>query len=486
MAHNKILYLEYDHTLTYSNGSFSQSSTHDLKELFSGAIIPLSLLNIHTLKLPNHLSDEDQIIQVEIRMFEEGNLNSDEEYTIDFIRHDLPAEENFLFEVFALSHTKAADYFCTALTHSRVIDLITPGFMVYESLYDILPKQNDLFIYFGEDESFASIYQNGSYIAHRSLETLTSIAVETGFELARITSILSEWGLLEDRYPAEESGKFVLIQNCLTRNVERLVHTINQKRGLFGFTGIDHLYLDFQGNIIPGLESVFDAFGIHDVQISPLTRPNHKPQEWHPLLCAEYLSQRIGEKSMNLSPFKRKAPWYSRESGRFLAIAGMALFIALSIPLSLMWMISNEEDHKEQLQYTLEQQKQQTSQFSSILENKSKLLAQHENEIAKIKEEIVLIQGAQETADLISQMHLKRQQFLIDTTSELGRYHLGTLIMEQNGSKEMQLHVIADYRKRDDIAKLMSGLYTRGYQNVETHEIALDNKMYNARVKVTR
>jgi len=83
-------------------------------------------------------------------------------------------------------------------------------------------------------------------------------------------------------------------------------------------------------------------------------------------------------------------------------------------------------------------------------------------------------------------MHLKRQQMLLDVTSELGRYRLGTLSMEQNGSKGMALHVVADYRKRDDIAKLMSGLYALGYQNVQTDEITLDNDTYNAVVKVTR
>jgi hypothetical protein len=59
-------------------------------------------------------------------------------------------------------------------------------------------------------------------------------------------------------------------------------------------------------------------------------------------------------------------------------------------------------------------------------------------------------------------------------------------MIEQNGSKEMTLHIISKYNKRDDIAKVMSGLYTRGYQNAQTHEIVLDEKMYNAVVKVTR
>lgn len=83
-------------------------------------------------------------------------------------------------------------------------------------------------------------------------------------------------------------------------------------------------------------------------------------------------------------------------------------------------------------------------------------------------------------------MHGKRQQFLLDTTAELGKYRLGAILMEQNGSKQMNIHVVSDYRKRDDIAKLMGGLYERGYQDVQTREIKLDDGMYNSLVKVTR
>ena len=486
MIQDKILFLVHESTATYSSGAFSPSIPRDTKELFAGAIVPLSLLNIHTLKFPNHLSDEELSVQVEIRMFEEGNLNTDEEYTIDFIRHTLANEESYLCEVFALAESKTADYFSVALKNSGVIDLITPGFLIYEAQYDILPKGNDLFIYLGEDESFGAIYQDGKYIAHRSIDTLAAIAVETGFDIPKLKAILSERGVIEESYPPEEFAKFVLIQDRLARNVERLVHTINHKRGIFGLTGIDHVYLDFEGNTIPGLETVFDAYGIHDLSITTLTKTQISPAELHNALCAHYLTHQIGKKALNLSAFERKARWYKRESGKFLSIFAIALLIALGTPLTLAWMIADEEQHKEELTNTLTQIQKETASLSAMLNEQKNLLTQSQAEVQTLHEEIGLIQGAQETANLIGEMHQKRQQFLIDATSELGRYGLGTLMIEQNGSKEMMLHVISQYSKRDDIAKLMSGLYTRGYQNAQTHEIALDNKMYNAVVKVTR
>lgn len=486
MAQDKIFFIEHESIATYSDGVFSPSTPRDTKELFSGAIIPLSLLNIHTLKLPNNLNDEELANHVEIRMFEEGNLNSDEEYTIDFIRHDLANEKSYLCEVFALSHTKATDYFSIVLKQTSVIDLITPRFLIYEAQYDTLPKQNDLFIYLGEEESIGSIYQNGKYIAHRSIDTLASMAVETGLDIPKLKSFLTQRGVIEGSYPPEEFGKFVLIQECLARNVERLVHTVNHKRGLFGLTGIDHVYLDFEGNTIPGLETVFDAYGIHNLAITALTKTQNKPEELHNLLCAHYLSQQIEKKSLNVSPFGRKARWYTRESGKFLSIFSIALLIALAAPISLAWMISTQEQRQEELLSSLAEIQKETLPLSVTYNEQKKLLAQTQTEAETLNKEIGMIQGAEETANLIEEMHLKRQQFLVDTTSELGRYGLGTLMIEQNGSKEMTLHIISKYNKRDDIAKVMSGLYARGYQNAQTHEIVLDEKMYNAVVKVTR
>ncbi|MFZ5375586.1 MAG: hypothetical protein ACOZBX_08620, partial [Campylobacterota bacterium] len=322
MPLNTILYIDHDATSTYTDGTFGTIDGRDIQDFPSGAIVPLSLLNIHTLKLPNHLSDEEQKILVEIRMFEEGNLENNEEYTIAYVRHDLPSENSYLFEAFALSHAKAAEYFSSVLAKTPSIDLIVPAVMVYGSFYngDTAPGKNDLFLHLGDNESYAAIYQEGHYIAHRSLESLAALASECGCERETLVSLLSKRGVIEENYPAEESAKCLLIQDALARNVERLVHTINHKRGLFGLTEIDRIYLDFKGHTIPGLESVFEAYGIVHAPIVPITRGAAPSGEPHDLLCAEHLARQIGNPSFNLSPFERQAPWYRRESGKFLGI----------------------------------------------------------------------------------------------------------------------------------------------------------------------
>ena len=486
MKYQKILFTEYDQIRCYDGVNFSDPTVRDFKELFSGSVIPLTLLNTHTLKLSNRMSPEELRIQVEIRMFEEGNLNSDEDYTIDFIVHPIGSDE-ILVEVFALSHTKAGEYLGASLAKNSTIDRIIPGFLIYGSLYPELKAQNDLFVYWGDEEAYATIYQNGRYIAHRSIETLASIAVDTGLDLPKLKEFFRTKGVIEENYLTEELNKYILIQEKIAKNIERIIHTINHKRGLFGLSGIDHCYLDFNGEEIPGLEGIFTAYGITDITIIPLKRSQNSPEEIHDILCCEALMN-THEGDLNLSPYPRKAPWYTRESGKFLGLIGGAILLLLISFLTLEWMISTEKEREAELTARLESLKQETSSLSTVLKQNRLRLDEIKAKNNAIAEEIRLYHEAEETASLIQEMHRSRQKFLLDTTSELGRYRLGTILMEQNSSKEMRLHVVSDYRKRDDIAKLMSGLYERGYQDVQTHEIKLDNNSttYNSLVRVKR
>lgn len=485
MEEQKVLFVEHDKLRTYLNGVFNQPSPHECKTLRSGAVIPISLLSTHTLKLSDRLSEEELRIQVEIRMFEEGNLSADEEYTIDFIRHPIATEESILVEVFALSHLKADEYFAESLTKSPVIDTIVPGFMVYGALYPTLPLQNDLFIYWGDEEAYAAIYQEGRYIAHRSIETLASIAVETGLDLNKLKNFLSSKGLIEENYLPEELNKYILLQERIAKNIERIVHTINHKRGLFGLSGIDNCYLDFEGKTIPGIGGIFNAYGINEISISPIVHENTPPENIHDALCADFFAL-PPQRGLNLSPYLRKAPWHQRESGRFTFTVGGALALIVLLSIGIGGMIYSKQNEYDALSAHLDGLKKKTTELALTLKRNTAQLKAQQAKSEALETEISLYHGAEETTTFVRDMHASRQQFLLDATSELGRYGLGTMSMEQNGSKIMNLHIIADDRKRDDIAKFMRGMYTRGYQDVQTREIKLDNGFYNSLVTVTR
>lgn len=488
MVTQSILFSEHDRIRIYDNGVFRDPKANECKYLYNGAVVPLSLLQTHTLKLAGKLSEEELRVQIEIRMFEEGNLNTDEEYTIDFVRHPVVAEDAILAEVFALSHLKAQQYYTETLSKTaQTIDRIIPSFLAYESFYTAPVETNDLFIYWGEEEAYAAIYQRGHYIAHRSIETLTTIAVETGFELPKLRQILRTKGIVEENFTPEELNLFIRLQERIAKNVERIVHTLNHKRGLFSLSGIDNLYLDMEGSPLNGLEALFSAYGVPMSAPIPMTFEGVEPKEIHDVLCARALSA-PQENSFNLSPFPRKAPWYKRDSGKFLAIAGGTLLSVLAASVVLFWMSSSYEERNEELSAQLNTLRTQTAAMSTTLKTERARLGQEKKHAAQLQEEISLYHSAEDTAALMVQMHEQRHRFLSDTVQSMGRYRMGAVELDQNGSKQLSIHVVADDRKRDTIAKLMESLYALGYQNVETKEIFRDanSTSYHSLIKVTR
>lgn len=486
MPHEKILFAKHDQIQLYTEGSFSTNAASEYSKCRSGAIVPISLLTLHTIKLSDHLSPDEEQTQVEIRMFEEQNLQKDQNYTIAYVRNPLASESGVLCEVYALCDEKAQDYFADVLKDISTIDLVIPGFMVYETLYKTLPKQNDLFLYWGEEEAYAVIYQDGRYIAHRTIETLTTMAVEIGLDLAKLRLFLTQKGLIEENYQPEELNKFILLQERLAKNIERIVHTINHKRGLFGLTSIEHVYIDLEGKTIPGLENVFKAYGVDDLTITPLHSSAADPKEYHDLLCAEYLRTHIEKPVFNLSPFERTLPWFRRPGGIFFGAVASALVLSLLSPLVIYAMIASETSHQEELKSQLSSLEKETLSLAKTLKIRNTVLTEKKENTRILGNEISMINSARETADLVHEMQVKRQQFLVDSAVQMGQYHLGALLIEQNSSKAMRLHVIADSNRRDDIAKLMNGLYEQGYTDVQTQEIKLENGTYNSIIEVKR
>jgi hypothetical protein len=218
-----------------------------------------------------------------------------------------------------------------------------------------------------------------------------------------------------------------------------------------------------------------------------LTRDNTAPQSIHDALCADYLlTPQIT--FLNLSPYLRKTAWYKRESGKLITFLGGSITLILLSSFILSWMIFSQENRHQELNIQMETLKNETKTLAIQLKLNNDLLQEQTKKKQTIQDEITLLHGAQETVLLINDIHLQRQRFLQDVSMEMGRYKLGALVIEQNGSKNMNIHVVSDYRKRDDITKFMRGLYDKGYQDVQTQEIKLDNNttMYSSVVKVTR
>lgn len=491
MNSEPIVYLEKDKAWLFDGENFTPCNYSAVKKYQAGASISLSKLHVGSFKLPSTLSQNDLQIQTEIKMHDEGGLNVDLDYEIASFNHVLEFENSILVEAFASSHEELSACCSEIVKKSKVIDWIVPSFISYASYYlkQKLEAKTDLFYYLDEDDSYGVLFHKGSYVSHRKTLSIKELAKEIGTDETRCKEILIKYGLSVEGCPESEQPFVEALQTIFSKQVEKLVHTINHKRGLFGLEGIDRAFIDFQGHNLKGLDKVFSAYGVEDLAINPLVCHTEDTGDTHRFIKAMYIylcaNKQIAN-PLNLSPYERQEVWYRRHSGHFMIASSAALVLALIHP-SYFYLQNGIYDEKiETLENRVTSMQETTKRLGKKLKDLQGDVKQSKAKLEEIKNGNKVYQITLDTLPLLMNNRNIRQKMMYDALDILQRYKLSTVSLEQNGTQSMNIHVIADYRSRDKIAKFMKAWMNRGYKEAKTQEIYLDKNIYESKIEVLR
>lgn len=472
----------------FDGKSFSTVSPKEAKKYKIGALIPVEDIRTLTFKLPKNLDEERLAIQIELKMYNEAGLDPEKEYAIDFISYDLPNEENYLIEAFALSKEDADAMVGEMVSKIGFLDILFPRFIAYKSLYIEGSSSNDLIIYIGDDEAFGVVYQKGRYIGYRALDSLAKISKKIGIELARLKEILATKGLVQTNYPPSEIHIFDALQEHFYKVVEKLVYAINHKRSYYGLEGIDRIILDFEGHKIEGLKELFMAQGVAEEGSYELLECCGLDAKQSSLAVAaryvafyDQLDQRI-----NLTFYERRLPFYRYEIFRYL----VASFVAMIGVGAVIWYLSLQES---ELESQLRLKQQRLSKLKSInkkLLAKIKTLQSQKQELnqklAALQQEIEIYEETLDSFPLIEEAKLERQKMINDVVEDLYIWRLSTKLLEQNGTKKVTVDLVSTSDQRDKIAKFMKDLLKKGYKRVQTKQIERQKNLYESRVGIEK
>ncbi len=486
-----VVYLEENEAWLFDGEKLSPCDFSEVKRYQAGASIPLSKLHLGSFKFLSSLSETELQIQTEIKMHEEGGLDSNIDYEITSFHHDLEFENSTLVEAFATSHEELSLCCKEILDKSKVIDWIVPSFITYAAYYvnKEIEEKTDLFFYLGELESYAVLFHKGQYIAHRRILSVEELAKETGLDPVRCRAMLSKQGLLEKNYTFEEKPFFDQLQLALSKQVEKIVHTINHKRGLFGIEGIDHVYVDFNGFALEGLGTIFEAYGMAGIPFEALTCKVSTNQDTHRSIKAMYIYLCANGKldnPLNLSPYERQPVWYKRHSGHLILTTAAGVLISLLFPgyFYVQGTILDNEIQRAELQVA--QMEAQSKRLGVQLKKLNEEVKSSNHNVQKIKDMNKVYEITIDTLPLLTDARYVRQKMMYDALEILKLYKLSTLSIEQNSTKGMNIHVIADYGSRENIANFMKKWMERGYSEARTSEIYLDQNIYESRIEVKR
>lgn len=486
-----IVYIEHNESWLFDGQTFTPCELSEIKKYQAGSSVPLSSLQIGNFKFLSSLGNTERQIQTEIKMHDEGGLNSEKDYEIALCEHPLEFENSTIVEAFASSHDDLKVLFGDIVKQSKAIDWIIPSFISYESYYkrQEAEAKTDLFFYLSDTESYAVFFDKGRYFAHRQIASIETLAKEIGVDSVRCNYMLSNYGLVEENYPADEKVFFDQLQSVFSKQVEKIVHTINHKRGLFGIDGIDRIFIDFQGNTLDGIKSIFTAFGIEEVPIEALVCQNDPSIDAHQFAKAMYIYLCANEQidnPLNLSPYERKVEWYKRHSGRLLGVSAAALVLALIHPVYFYMQSIALDQEISVLQNDVNRMEEKTQRLSLKMKNLQLEVSKEEEKLRSVRDGSKVYELTLESLPVLMHSRDIRQKMMYDAINILDRYKLSAVSIDQNGTHDMSIHVIADYTKRATIANFMQRWMETGYQEARTDEIYLDANIYESKIRVLR
>ena len=485
MTENSIIFLDSEHTIVYDGKKAVLDTKIKHSELFSAATIPLKYIHSFSFKISKNVSDDELVLKTELKMYKEGGLDAEKEYSIDFIKYDLGDE--YLIEAFALAKDDFDNYLANFPYKIDVIDFASPRFLAYEALYETkkIEKSNDLYIYISDDEAFGAIYQNGKYIGHRVINSLQAISKRTGLELIKLKEYLSEKGFKRENYTLDDTIILDTIIEVFSKDIEKIVYSINHKRGLFGLSGLDSVFIDFDGHNLEGIEEFFSQYGFEPT-IKPLKQ---QVQELTPSLSVllDYifkLHNGADFHQINLTLLERKKPLIQYIGFRYILEILVVIVFLLGIGIYVSYYLDTQEDKISDFNRKVKEQKKRvealTLRMKKIQKKNSSLL----KEKKALEDKIFVYETTFRIIPMIGEMSIKRQKMMNDILTVLKRYRLNSSSLMQKDEKSFEIMLISKSNRRSDIAKFMHDLIKMGYRNVTTQDITYENGIYKSKIYI--
>ncbi|HIP14512.1 MAG TPA: hypothetical protein EYG74_03375 [Sulfurimonas autotrophica] len=491
MQLEKVIYLQDGKLLFFDGNEFTTALPKHAKKFPVGATIPSKLLHTYLFKTTSDTLKDQLDVQVEIQIYENGGLDPNIEYTIDYLSHEIENSDSVLVEVLAIPNSSIQEYFQEYLKKIDTIDFITPTFLIYKSLYarGFSDDKTDLFIYISEDESLATIFKNGEYIAYRQIDSLDEMAQKSNMHIEELKKILIEKGFVEDHYGDEhEDAIYNRLVEVFTPNMQKIIHVVNNKRSIFGLEGIDRIWIDFDGNLIDGLDEFYSFMSYEEVEYKALEIDGIEKENIHSYISAAYFLDLANSlyDGLNFTIFERRPPLYKQEVVKLAMLFSTALLINASIDGYFIYQIETAKQQASAIKHKLDSQKKIRESWLRKLDTAKKKSKELLERLKRKNHEISVYRDTLEALNLLSSGNLIREEFINDILSALQLFNLSASKIVQKGNDVVEIALIAEYHQRERIAKFIEALSKKGYKDVSTEEISLNNGVCESTVRIVR
>ena len=301
---------------------------------------------------------------------------------------------------------------------------------------------------------------------------------------------LAEKGFDEGRYEdIEEEAIYNQILEIFTSNLQKIIHIVNNKRSIFGFEKVERVLVDFEGKTIPDFDRFYSFLSFEEIEYSAIEVDGVDAKNIHSYICAAYffdLANELYEDRLNFTIFERKPPIYKRELFKYLSIISLTIFLNSLCNSYLIQQTEATKARIDAINQRLKKHKTSVKSLQKMLEEEKKKKAEMKELINKKAQEVKYYKDTLIALRELSNSNITREKFINDILEVLEAYNLSVSRIVQNGDREVEISLIAEYNQRDRIAQFIETLAKMGYKDVSTGDISLNNDVYESTVRIVR
>ena len=461
-----------------------------------------SFINSH-ISISKNIPDEDLYDAIFNKAYDELGLDQAVTYHIQYIEtFNILDEDNRDFHVFIIDPITVDDTFKSTIENIKYIDYIIPSPLLLKSLYSkniIEDSGVHCFIYFQENDTFITIYDEKDFIYTKSIN-YSFIQMHDRFceifgeriEYDDFTDFISNENLKTTSSRYKES--FIKLYKEIFANVNDVLTYV--KRAL-DIEKIDHVYIDAQLHTITKIDEIAEVeLGIKSSDFNfnyGFESDEEHIDQLHSLMHLYTTVSDEDRYECNFTTYHRPPKFIQRESGRTILLAVASVIFAFMYPVSY-WTLTYaqsvqynllEAEYKEV--HNIKTTREATIKNKEADKHKVTTLLNHEkDEYLKKKNTLIKIHDVKVNYPM-------KANLLYTLTKDLNRYKVKLETVSYNESaennnsvKQLKFGLVSSKDKKiTDLIKHLTKKY-EGKYNFSIEEISYteESKLYFGELKV--
>jgi len=364
-------------------------------------------LIIEPMDISSHIPDEEIESVIIDKVYDELRLDTAVEYGVYPVKIGADGSLD-KYQTIIVDKSSIKEKFEPFAKKIKYIDYVVPAPLLYKPLYTLgklKDKQNDMFIYFGDVDTFITFYKRGEFIYSKSIDFSLKDMYARACQLAQEVFITEDEFRNSLRNGAYKEGEGRL-KELLTQILNECFLSINDilvyAKRVYGLDKIAKAYVGFSWGYIDGIESyVKNYLSLDSAPLSSIysnADPSKLIDPIHALMIFAYKELDAGIIELpNLTPFPRPLPFMKRPAGILVtlgAITALAVssFVLYNYAVGFTTQLNNSMLQKEKRKYVAEANKYKTiinqkqQKLKAMQKMKNKLQKLYESKKSKLKE----------------------------------------------------------------------------------------------------